>query len=114
MEGFRFIFAPVKVLVFILSVYLLALCCYPCFEDDCADRGGADATEVQTDAHHETGEKDACTPFCFDDCCAAHIICHTSFIQIPSEYLFDQEPNHHYTVTPIAGILLPVWEPPKI
>jgi hypothetical protein len=104
----------VKVLVLILSVYLLGLCCYPCFEDDCADHDDAPTTEVHAEAGDESDQEEACTPFCFDNCCTTHIICQTSFLQVPSDFLFNEQPNHPYAVTMIGDVPFSIWQPPKI
>src|SRR5687768_11058677 len=74
---FRFKFGAVKTLLYILSLSLFFLSCFPCLEDDCREYG-EDEVFFYTSNNEETPYKrsEACTPFCIDSCCSIHVICH--------------------------------------
>lgn len=71
---FRYI-CIVKVIRFILAIYVIALSVYPCSDPyTCKDelQQGEQVANV-SDHEHSDDEQDVCTPFCICSCCAAHI-----------------------------------------
>jgi hypothetical protein len=111
---FRFKFEAVKMLVYILSLSLFFLSCFPCLEDDCREYG-KDEVFSYTSNNEETPYKkpEACTPFCIDSCCSIHVICHAvhdvslsrvEYQTTTSQYLKDTFSSFRFTS---------IWQPPK-
>lgn len=64
-------FAPMKILVYILTIYLLGLNFLPCNDTIPLEKD----TEI-TQVHADQGQQyqDWCSPFCQCHCCHAHVI----------------------------------------
>ena len=66
------IFVVMKLIAFILSIYMLALNFMPCEDDHCADE---DTVCIETTEIHDTehSHADLCSPFCECQCCHMHV-----------------------------------------
>jgi len=72
MQAIFCIFVAVKILAFILSIYILALNFTPC-EDSSAFDNSSNTEIVQLqDFDHEHHASDLCSPFCHCQCCQVH------------------------------------------
>jgi len=101
----------VKVIYFILALYVSALSVYPCYEDDCVNEFSiANHTD---EADHEEEDTDPCTPFCISACCTIHVFCSPQFNSLP---VFQKAvtQNSNYTITFAPLVVVSIWQPPKL
>lgn len=104
-------FGALKVIVYILSVYLFLLCSFPCIQDDCGHDG--EQTEQTSSNDHDEKEQDACTPFCIDKCCVAHVLCQPTqdiVLKTFSPKTVNKFVRHE--ITPSLR-LHNIWQPPR-
>lgn len=111
LQCFNCTFATLKVAVYILSIYLFYLCCYACTEACCIDK---DELVQTAQSHDDCADSEACTPFCFDQCCAAHIICEVEFASLHVSDFNSEEPNGHLSESHFQQVSASIWQPPKI
>ena len=100
-----------KVLWIMLTVYMAFLSAYPCYDKDCREE-----TMEITSEHDEDGcggEAKTCTPFCASACCSIHVINDTwsSFNSVPG---FSSGDESFYISGRSPGVIVPVWQPPKV
>jgi len=70
---------------------------------------------VQTEASQDhCADSEACTPFCFDRCCAAHIICESVITAINVSDFNGEAPNFHFSESRFPTLSASIWQPPKI
>lgn len=99
-----------KILTFILSLYVLVLTAIPCV-DVPKDNSMSKYELTNTSSDHHENDTDYCSPFCTCDCCVSPIINNSTI---------------HFTCTPIAQELITeyhnslvsslfaiIWQPPK-
>lgn len=104
-----------KILVYIFSLYLLALSCIPC-NDALAAVPGMPLTAVSSvssaPAEQHSDHADFCSPLCVCSCCNVQLmtVSHWQYAVIhpQQQYLYP-----HYTVAiPTAGSRA-IWQPPR-
>ncbi|WP_291910622.1 DUF6660 family protein [Chitinophaga sp. CB10] len=101
-----------KILVYIFSLYLLALSCIPC-NDALAAVPGMPLTAVSSaPAEQHSDHVDFCSPLCVCSCCNVQLmtVSHWQYAVIhpQQQYLYP-----HYTVAiPTAGSRA-IWQPPR-
>jgi len=99
-----------KILCYILSIYILSLLAYPC-QDKC-DHSYTHKTEKSTDQNHEKEDCHNCSPFCTCNCCSVSTILTFKATIITSEtipVLFVSV----YKEAPLKDIVFSIWQPPK-
>lgn len=109
-----FIFATMKLFVFIFSFYVLALNCFPCGDSEGCNEiknQKISFTAQQQEHQHET---EACTPFCSCACCSAvsfyQPLCFTKMAPLVFKKI-----NFHYHSNEFYSFNLhSVWQPPRI
>lgn len=105
-----------KVLTFILSLYITALSIVPCSDgiEQCRDNGETEISVLQHEHNHSDHENDLCTPFCTCACCGSLITLPTpqlisdSKVIISTTYLFAYKFDYSFEYK--EGI----WHPPAI
>lgn len=96
-----------------MAVMVLVLSVMPCADGASATKGSkTTVVAMKTDnSGGETGD-DNCSPFCQCACCAgfsiSHPVANLEFAVIHSTLHFS-----FFSSTNVAGIALPVWQPPK-
>jgi len=108
------IFATMKTLCFILSLYVFSLSAVPCCSDDnCDDEIIAENTNNHSQEHNEEGDCNACSPFLNCGTCIGFVF---SNLQVN----IDEIPAVEAQFTPIYkpqfsdNFLDKIWQPPKI
>ncbi len=103
----------VKILAFILSIYILALNFTPCGDSKSLD--SLDNTELsQTfDVDHDHNALDSCSPFCICQCCQINIdIVDFYSYTLISEDNFKGNPSYKNSVTQEVSHSL--YQPPQV
>ncbi len=103
-----------KLLVYILSIYILVLAAVPCI--DVHHDNNVNATELLQDkGHNNPNELDYCSPFCTCSCCVSILIFVINSIILPSFFLFYKR-NYlkSRTLSYIYSVLSSIWQPPKL
>ncbi|MCF6307323.1 MAG: hypothetical protein L3J09_05135 [Flavobacteriaceae bacterium] len=72
MQAIICIFAEVKILAFILSIYILALNFTPCEDSSVFDNSSNTELAQLQDFNHDHNALDLCSPFCHCQCCQVH------------------------------------------
>lgn len=102
-----------KLLVRILSIYILVLSAISCLDaprDNIAHK--TELSQNTTDNH--SNDIDFCSPFCVCDCCVSPIISQIVFFHF-SSFLFSQERIYlAFKSACISSNLTTVWQPPKL
>ena len=62
-----------KILAFILSVYILALNFAPCEDSNNLDTINKSDISISNDIEHNHNDLDLCSPFCHCQCCQVHV-----------------------------------------
>lgn len=104
-----------RILAFILCIYITALSVVPC-TDGMSQNSNHSDIEVSTTEHdhNHSDHQDNCTPFCVCACCGTMITLPTvqplvmSRIVISTDYLF------HYTFDYSVDYSEEVWHPPSL
>ena len=113
--GKSIIFAPVKFLAYIFSIYFLALMIMPC-SDVCAYPSADTTYHMATSKEHSSDTSDACSPFCLCNCCHSSEV--TSPIFLVYEICVQQPltekvcPLYHSPLH--SDYFISIWQPPKI
>jgi hypothetical protein len=104
----------VKVIRFIVAVYVLAIVLYPCGDPDtCADELKLGAG-ITAHSNHNADEMDLCSPFCSCSCCAAQIqFKATAFVTNLNQVHSKQLPAY-YLDRPELQRCNNIWQPPKL
>ncbi len=116
LHHFNIIFAPVKVLTFILAFYILVLSAMPCgdMHNDC--NGSNAKTELSQNHDHQKDKDDYCSPFCTCSCCSASIVA-LDFkpfqLKKPAEFSITQKLTIR-NFSFVSNFYGNIWQPPKI
>ncbi len=104
---------PVKILAFILSIYILALNFTPCEDSKSLDAIDNIELSQNSDIDHEHNGFDLCSPFCNCQCCQINIdiVDFYSFTLI-SEDNFKGNPSYKNSVT--QEVLHSLYQPPQV
>lgn len=103
-------FALVKIISFILSIYILGLGLSPCTDNV---QGCNHEHELPSGHDHHDDSKDTCTPFCVCSCCGTFISIPEdgfTFVQPSNEIL--TEINNYYSSSYSFVYNGGVWHPP--
>ncbi len=108
-----------KLLNYILSIYLVALSCLPCADMEISS---AAHKAVEISANHDEKsynhdkENDLCSPFCNCNCCGSQIVSYfkiTTFSFTPiKRSIKTQLPSYTSIVT--SNFFGSIWQPPQI
>jgi hypothetical protein len=106
-----------KLLYFLLSVYLVALSCLPCadMEVNCAADSAKNLGANHEKQSHEEGS-DLCSPFCVCNCCGAQFVTFqtTPSIDFPTVTTVIATKESIYKSTFTSNFYGSIWQPPKI
>lgn len=103
-----------KLLTFLLSIYLVALSCLPC-----ADMEADSTTSKETASNHEDhshNENDLCSPFCVCNCCGAQFASFTTtiYFDIPTITTAIETKESIYKPIFTSNYYGSIWQPPQI
>ena len=103
----------VKVVSYLLSIYILILACMKCEDTYCYDHVDRQIN-VTTQTHSSQGQQnDCCSPLCSCACCSNSVTLinkiSTTFISFPSKISFG-----YYATPSTAQLVVSIWQPPKI
>ncbi len=101
-----------KILAFILSIYILALNFTPC--EDSKSLDSLDNTEISlaTDSEHDHNALDLCSPFCICQCCQISIdIVDFYAYTLVSEDIFNSNPSYKNSVA--QEVSRSLYQPPQ-
>ena len=109
-------FCAMRVMRFLLAMFVLALSVYPCSDKEtCADERKTGVTFASvTDHDHTSSEVDQCTPFCICACCAAHIQLNRLSSIAFSNLIHNTQVATFYFEKPLLDNAKSIWQPPKI
>ena len=106
-----------KLLNYILSIYLVALSCLPCADIEVSSAAHK-ATEIAAnhENHSHDKENDLCSPFCICNCCGQQILNFSQeiapqFRKIATE-ITTQIPDYKSILT--SNFYGSIWQPPQI
>ena len=102
-----------KVLAFILSLYVVALTLTPCV-DRLPDKHAVNnnMTLPCSEQHHQEGA-DHCSPFCTCNCCATPVIIQDFSVHFEC-YPFMRRQEFANVSHQVSSPVIAIWEPPKI
>ncbi|MFN3752545.1 DUF6660 family protein [Flavobacterium sp.] len=106
-----------KLVNYILSIYLVALSCLPCADIEVSSAAHK-AAEIASnhDEHSHDKENDLCSPFCSCNCCGSQIVTYfkTTIINctVVSKGIKTQLPS--YTSKFTSNFFGSIWQPPQI
>jgi len=100
----------VKLISFILSIYILALGVIPCA--DAASHPYQDTQISISQPHTDHQQQDGCTPLCICNCCQISIDQPQNNFYIPTPVL-QREYGAKLLVNPIERPFS-IWQPPKV
>ena len=105
-----------RILAFILSIFVLAMAIMPC-DDEFDNAMSPDVSKTQVENHsdnHSHQNEDGCTPFCICQCCGTPII-------LPALFNFNEKNevalssiSFHYSSLYFYDYSNGVWHPPTI
>ena len=102
-----------KILAFILSVYMMWLTTIACVDVPQDNTLHKIELTNQNQHNHQQNDNDQCSPFCSCNCCATSVIFHANIIQL---HCFSSIEQQYFTT--FAGFfsdpLASIWQPPKI
>ncbi|MBL7885885.1 MAG: hypothetical protein JNJ52_04000 [Flavobacterium sp.] len=110
-----------KLVNFILSIYLVALSCLPCADMEVNSAAHKDAHEVAKTTHDHDGhdhdkENDLCSPFCSCNCCGSQIV--TYFKAVVYSFSVTSKgiktSISFYKSTFFSNFYGNIWQPPQI
>ena len=113
------IFAPMKYLSLLLSIYLWALTAVPCSDMPNIEQDNvrySTISQADTSSEHEHSHSDICSPFCVCACCQVLIVfpfSPTFTLQVPITNV-DMDYNTHYTYKKVMAYYGAIWTPPKV
>jgi len=101
-----------KIIAFILSVYIILLIAMPCV-DVPNDHNSLklELSNLKTDNHHS--DSNLCTPFCTCDCCITPVIQQDSSIRLDClDYTYRK--YSEFSVSYTFSLFAYIWQPPKL
>lgn len=107
-----------RILFFILSFYLMTLNLVSCsdYENYPVTKAVAAYTHDHS-AHNEHSKQDACSPFCYCQCCQITVAQHDYLFSYISEDLFNEnykKIDHLYVLNFPTELFGTIFQPPKI
>ena len=108
-----------KLVNFILSIYLVALSCLPCADMEvtsAAHKALEIASNHNEKSHNHDKENDLCSPFCNCNCCGSQIVSYFKVItfnfSVVSKEITTQLTS--YTSKFTSNFYGSIWQPPQI
>lgn len=106
-----------KLLNYILSIYLIALSCLPCADIEVSNTAHKASEIVHTqEKHSHDKENDLCSPFCSCNCCGSQIVTYFKAVSynftVVSKGIKTQLPS--YTSQLTSNFFGSIWQPPQI
>jgi len=109
----------VKLLNYILSIYLVALSCLPCADIE-VNSAAHKAVEISSNhnekSHDHNKKNDLCSPFCSCNCCGSQIVSYfkinTFSFAFVSKSIKTQLPT--YSSKFASNFYGSIWQPPQI
>lgn len=102
----------VRLLAFILSLYVSFLITIPCVE--CHDEYKLAKTEIAHVAgRSHNQEADHCSPFCTCTCCSTPVIYLAKAIQLCC-YTMHLQPYKEYRISEVNAPTFSIWQPPQL
>ncbi len=106
-----------KIINFILSIYLIFLSCIPCTDtkEDIAVNSTHEYATNHENHPHETND-DSCSPFCICNCCGQTIINYHPVIvyDFPVQLQEIKTFNSNYNSSLVTLFSGSIWQPPQI
>jgi hypothetical protein len=102
-----------KFLLFLLSIYLLALGCLPCADADCA--GTETIVEAKATHTSDCHSEESCPPFCTCNCCSIQItaVNTTGHSTLPLQQEIAARPATLFDQPLITRAGNNIWQPPR-
>ncbi len=102
-----------KLVVYLLSFYLLLLPLVPCGDNDECNEDAKQ--ELTTSSNHKNHPEDdeACTPFCYCSCCPASVFI-PQFLSEPVVVSNLAVTNPSFPISLYSFDFSAIWQPPKI
>lgn len=108
-----------KLLNYILSIYLVALSCLPCADME-VNSAAHKVVEISANhdekSHNHDKENDLCSPFCSCNCCGSQIVSYFKMLNynfaVVSKTITTQLPS--YTSQFASNFYGSIWQPPQI
>lgn len=113
---FKLYLCPVKLLTFILGLYVLALPCMPCMDNDECNEPVTVSVSQPADQHNHQDEEEACAPFCNCACCG-HIVTssvHTLKITAVKPGAAKRLPSYYNSISLSSDHFGNIWQPPRV
>jgi len=112
-------FTLVKLLNYILSIYLVALSCLPCADME-VNSAAHKVVEISANhdekSHNHDKENDLCSPFCSCNCCGSQIVSYFKMLNynftVVSKTITTQLPSYASQFT--SNFYGSIWQPPQI
>ncbi|WP_460474266.1 DUF6660 family protein [Emticicia fontis] len=108
-----------KILQFILSMYILTLSFLPCGDvEDCNEVGNVPVIFSQSSHSEHQDDAEFCSPFCICTCCGTNISYNFHIPFLASEdqpYVFTQNLRVAYkNDSSLSNFFGNIWQPPKL
>jgi len=102
-----------RLLAIILSVYVLALSCFSCADEQvvCNKTQISESLACTENEHHE--DEDVCPPFCTCACCKTSIEINIVAPLVSSIKKINPKPQIHFKAT-IVDMQYAIWQPPQL
>ncbi|MBV8251154.1 MAG: hypothetical protein JO154_01005 [Chitinophaga sp.] len=102
-----------KLFIYILSIYILALSCIPCNDADAAVNNLIKSEQLTSSAaDHHSAQPDFCSPLCICSCCNVQVMpVTTTFLAVFHPLAIYIFPNIIPTLQPSAAAS--IWQPPR-
>lgn len=105
---------PVKILFFIIAIYLLGLSFIPCGDKEECNSVTEQAVSAPSNHQEHKHDAEACTPFCICSCCAASAFYSTFPKAQVNKEGFQSDKYPIYTVAFTSEAHNIIWQPPKL
>ncbi len=110
--NFTFYLCPMKLLTFLLAIYVLTLSTVPCYmEDKCLNE--THQTEQSQNQTDEQGCSDCCSPFVSCGTCCGFTFTFTTFTLQPNIISYEKKFTF-YKQTFNSQFAPSIWQPPKL
>lgn len=107
-----------KIINFILSIYLVALSCLPCADMEESSLSHLSSEIAQNhEGHTHDKESDLCSPFCSCNCCGSITLIFVSqlnFELIPFSTSLIEAKETFYISKHFSNFYGSIWQPPQI
>lgn len=117
--NFFYTFTTLKIVHFILTIYLLGLSLMTCSDAEIhssAPNSGFELAHDGEGTHSHNKEGDMCSPFCSCACCGVQIVNNMTVLNLNFPVLTEQPVPQipHYTPVFASSFSGSIWQPPQI